>query len=464
MRGPGKKLLILLFLPLAVLFALQVEGVVFLDANRNGIMDKGEKGLGNVLVSDGRETAITDSKGRFLLSTSSDEPLIFVSFPSGYFTDRFYKRASRENPRVDFPLYRIEPRKNFLIIHVTDIHVIEKDNCRRDVDTFVKEANEIKPSFVVATGDLVMDTLGVKSEERVEELYQLFLDLVVNPLKALGIPFFPLPGNHEHPLSLPPDHPLYNKGAYQRFLGPTHYSFNYNGWHFVLLDATLPGEKPGQYKEAISDEEIEWLKKDLDFHKGMPTLVFSHALPMSPDYLKFFQLLSNYKVKGIFFGHLHQNLVLNFLGLPTICTGGLCGSWWGDENPNPDGNPRGYRLILIEDESLHHIYKWVGERHSIDVLSIGNDTVLKGNTTLTLNVYDPQDLIAGVAVSMDNKPPLVSTTPWRRTPLGKTFLINLDVTSFPNGPHTLTLYAVEKRTPGQDKRLWKLEFKVKVEN
>ncbi|MEW5767928.1 MAG: metallophosphoesterase family protein [bacterium] len=46
-----------------------------------------------------------------------------------------------------------------------------------------------------------------------------------------------------------------------------YYSFNHKGWHFVILDSS---------KGNIDQDQLDWLKGDLDKYKTKPTMVFLH--------------------------------------------------------------------------------------------------------------------------------------------------------------------------------------------
>ncbi|ULT27029.1 hypothetical protein KUH03_09590 [Sphingobacterium sp. E70] len=59
------------------------KGKVFLDVNRNGKLDKNEKGIPSVSVSNGREVVATDKEGNYKLPVGNDN-IIFVVKPSGY--------------------------------------------------------------------------------------------------------------------------------------------------------------------------------------------------------------------------------------------------------------------------------------------------------------------------------------------------------------------------------------------
>jgi hypothetical protein len=59
------------------------KGIVFEDTNHNGILDKGEKGIPGVVVSNQYDVAQTDKKGHFRLPISK-ETIIFITKPTGY--------------------------------------------------------------------------------------------------------------------------------------------------------------------------------------------------------------------------------------------------------------------------------------------------------------------------------------------------------------------------------------------
>lgn len=64
--------------------------------------------------------------------------------------------------------------------------------------------------------------------------------------------------------------------------GPTYYSFDRKGFHFIVLDANFladgtPYDKGnfGWNETCVPDEELDWLRKDLA-HTKLPTIVFTH--------------------------------------------------------------------------------------------------------------------------------------------------------------------------------------------
>ena len=85
-------------------------GVVYVDANQNQMRDAGEMPLPDVRVSNGREVAVTDAHGQYLLPVDEDT-IVFVIKPAGYRTvqdedhlSRFYYiHKPNGSPKLDFP-------------------------------------------------------------------------------------------------------------------------------------------------------------------------------------------------------------------------------------------------------------------------------------------------------------------------------------------------------------------------
>jgi hypothetical protein len=60
-----------------------IDGSVFDDQNKNSVQDNGERGLGGVTVSNGRDVVTTDSQGRYELP-AFENMTVFATQPRGY--------------------------------------------------------------------------------------------------------------------------------------------------------------------------------------------------------------------------------------------------------------------------------------------------------------------------------------------------------------------------------------------
>ena len=152
------------------------------------------------------------------------------------------------------------------------------------------------PDFIVFTGDLTHTTDD--PGERRKRLTQ-FRD-IVSELKIKNLKF--MPGEHDAAL----DH----GEAYQEFFGKTHYTFDYKGVHFIVLDNV------SDPSASIGAAQLEWLAADLaSWDKDAPIVVFTHRplFDLYPrwdwatrDGAKAVELLMPYHHVTVFYGHIHQ--------------------------------------------------------------------------------------------------------------------------------------------------------------
>ena len=62
----------------------QIEGGVYIDTNRNGIRDAGEKGIKGICVQDGLHVVQTAEDGSFILPGHKDTRFITLTVPDGF--------------------------------------------------------------------------------------------------------------------------------------------------------------------------------------------------------------------------------------------------------------------------------------------------------------------------------------------------------------------------------------------
>jgi hypothetical protein len=153
-----------------------------------------------------------------------------------------------------------------------------------------------QPDFIVFTGDLTHTTDDPK--ERRRRLAE-FRD-IVGALKNRNVHF--LPGEHDAAL---------DRGeAWKEYFGPSNYSFDHKGVHFVALDnVSDPAAR-------IGEEQLAWLKADLARHSAdQPIVVLAHRplFDLYPqwdwatrDGAQAIALLMPYRHVTVFYGHIHQ--------------------------------------------------------------------------------------------------------------------------------------------------------------
>ena len=101
---------------------------------------------------------------------------------------------------------------------------------------------------------------GITVGDIVWDVHQLFDDYN-KAVAQCGIPFFQVLGNHDMD---------YNKGgdemsdkAFKTTYGPSYYSFNRGQVHYVVMDDVLYLGSDRNYKGSITQQQLDWLQKDL---------------------------------------------------------------------------------------------------------------------------------------------------------------------------------------------------------
>jgi 3',5'-cyclic AMP phosphodiesterase CpdA len=191
---------------------------------------------------------------------------------------------------------------DFYFVQLSDSHWGYSGDANPDAANTLKKAVatvnqlEVKPDFIVFTGDLTHTTDDPK--ERRKRMAE-FRD-IVSALNVKTVHF--MPGEHDASLD--------NGTAFKEFFGETHYTFDHKGVHFIVLDnVSDPGAR-------IGDAQLDWLKNDLDKQaKDARIVVFTHRplFDLAPkwdwatrDGDKAIALLMPYSNVTVFYGHIHQ--------------------------------------------------------------------------------------------------------------------------------------------------------------
>jgi predicted MPP superfamily phosphohydrolase len=263
-----------LFTPLS---ATTLKGYVFVDKNNNGIRDKSEAGVKDVIVSDQVTTTSTNSDGYYEFESTNNLGFIFITQPTGFAVKGFFWRNIPAGQAVfvcDFPLITLSSSTTFKFIHASDSHISEASIDR--IRKLKLKADSLKVAFVIISGDLIKDALRV-GEADATRLYNLYCTEIAN----FSVPVYSVPGNHEvfgierHTSLVSEKHPLYGKKMYRRFLGPDYYSFNYGGVHFIGINSVDYHEL--WYYGHVDSVQLSWMEHDVaSLSKTMPIVTFNH--------------------------------------------------------------------------------------------------------------------------------------------------------------------------------------------
>ncbi|MEO8335701.1 MAG: metallophosphoesterase [bacterium] len=249
-----------------------VAGVVFNDANGNGIRDRGENGLAGVAISNQDAVVTTDATGVFRIPRG--DGIVFVSVPEAYRSVGRFWRGVSDTAALSFALAPSPASRDFTFVHASDTHIAPASVERtRRLRTLV---DSLRPGFALITGDLVRDALRVSEAEATG-----YYDLFKHETAAFKTPLWVVPGNHENfgierALSkVSESNPLYGRGMYHHYLGPDYYSFTRGGVHFVGLN-TVDIEDQWYYGH-VDSVQLAWLERDLALvPRDMPIVTFDH--------------------------------------------------------------------------------------------------------------------------------------------------------------------------------------------
>ena len=286
------------------------------------------------------------------------------------------------------------------------------------IQTAFDEVFGMGPQFVVNTGDLLLEANTAPPEVAAD-----WLGRYRNLTRGRGAPVFDTIGNNELVgflnVAVDETHPDYGVGLWQRVQGPTHYSWDRGGFHFVALDTHRPeptwrNERDWSFG-AMRDEVRHWRDRGLALHGDRTLVVFNHepfVLDPSWPFDDEDQLASDeglFEARGVDYvltGHTHFNGSGRVGEALHVTTGALSGFRWLLPHAL---HPRGYRLWWAWDGRLVGAWKPVGE----PVLALAHPTAADGSR---------------VVAAADRSGPFVSVevqqagSPLRTEPMGAYFL------------------------------------------
>ena len=374
--------------------ATQVSGQVFEDRDGSGMASPANPGLAGVLVSNGREVAVTGADGRYTLPLP-EEATIFVVKPKGFMPPvepltnlpRFYRHHQPNGSpaeldltfeglaptgplpaSVDFALRAQDEPKAFDVVLITDPQPeteAEVDFVREDA---ISALAGIEAKFGLTAGDIMFDDLS---------LYPRFNAII----GTVGLPWWNIGGNHDLNFEAPDRQ--YSRETYKRFFGPNYYAFFYADTLFLMLDDVdylgLDPKQPrgaGKYEGRLDERQLEFVRGVLA-HTPDDTLIivvlhipFQTTLGPEPwqnlvNREALFQLFEGRRHTVSLSGHTHTtehhyfDTADGWKGASPhhhhVLTA-LSGSWWSGPYDHRgvacadsrDGTPNGFHILSID--------------------------------------------------------------------------------------------------------------------
>jgi 3',5'-cyclic AMP phosphodiesterase CpdA len=277
-------------------------------------------------------------------------------------------------------------KRSMRLAHFTDVHLQPEGAAPYGFKTALHEVQNMddKPEAIIFSGDNIMDSFS-HSRERTKTQWDFWNKMLKD---ECSLPIHPLLGNHD----------VFGWGLLGKYKKDDHYgkqwaveelkipkryySYDLNGWHFIMLDSTF---KHGSgYKGKLDDEQKDWLKEELKkTPESTPICIVSHIpiyamcvfmdgkrikndnwnVPgglMHVEALELKDLFHQHKnVKLCLSGHIHLQDAVEYLGVKYLCNGAVCGGWWGGNNQ--EFAPAYAIIDFYDDGTIEYYmreYKW----------------------------------------------------------------------------------------------------------
>ena len=228
--------------------------------------------------------------------------------------------------RVHRPRAAEHPRPDYVLLHISDTHLISDGSLYGEVDADGRfsellaqlMASGIRPDAIVFTGDL--------ADAGEPEAYRK-IRAVVEPFAAgLGAELVWVMGNHDDRAALRSW--LLDEAP---SLAPLDRVRMIDGLRIITLDTSVPGHHYGE----VNDSQLDWLAAQLVRPAPHGTILALHHPPIPSvldmavtvelrDQAALGRVLKGTDVRAILAGHLHYSTNATFVGIPVSVASATC--------------------------------------------------------------------------------------------------------------------------------------------
>ena len=391
--------------------ALLLAAASALAADITGTITCKGKGVQGVVVSDGHSFATTDKQGVYRLQSDKRNGYVFYVIPSGYMplTEKgnweeklfggFWRTLSfpddsNMDEQHDFMLQKEKNDKHIMVFEADPQLANRKDT--KDMKLYeslflprIKKECKLAgstPIYSTVLGDLSWDVYWYSNKFTIAD----YKALIVKNHKSYGMRHFCVTGNHDNNPSTPHSEQTDHKASetFRQTVGPNYYSYNIGKVHYVVLDDVVYENTPSKdgkykkgvvgmrdYKNGFTDEQLDWLQKDLSYvDEHTPVFVSMHVpawyengkfevlerMPWNHSTQRLCQILKRFDTVHIMSGHRHQCYNMQPKQYPNIMehsVGAVGGNLWasGGYTGHPtcvDGTPGGYQVFTINKKDI----------------------------------------------------------------------------------------------------------------
>jgi len=215
------------------------------------------------------------------------------------------------------------PNTRLRFVHISDTHYSAPDykappsriDPRTGVEKLIEQVNALPfmPDFILHTGDVAYDPYP----DIYNEIKQVF--------SAFKAPLLYIPGNHDHSATL---QTVLMGRSEEDIMYPLYHAEVVNGVRLLFLDANNPKVPPPAAR--VEQEQLAWLDEQLNAKDPRPIVVATHHPLLKTGFSEWFDtfmmthngdtvhaLLKTAadRIRGVFFGHVHQNLTFHRDGI-----------------------------------------------------------------------------------------------------------------------------------------------------
>lgn len=359
---------------------IRVSGVVFEDRNSNGIQDRSEKALKGILISNGQDIVISDSRGRYSINSSlgsSVFPILSSKYMldakiqnSGFlYVDSIYSSVSDVNHHIALVPQKV--KYDFRVGAIGDIQMKDYQELNYANQTVISELLEDENiDFNIFLGDQINETLEL-------------LDPVKQMVESLPMPSWFLVGNHDRNVNVQ----VNQDDVFNKYFGASYYAFNYGDVHFIVLN-NIYSKGGRDYTGQIDDKQLKFIENDLKYVPKDKIIVVSLHIPMvyTKNKDQFLELVKDYSKVLVLSGHTHQiSRHILSANVHELVAGATCGNWWVGERDWQSiptalmqcGSPRNYFTVDFTKSDYTINYKGVGlsSDRQMDIWVGGQDSV-----------------------------------------------------------------------------------------
>ncbi|MCZ6632438.1 MAG: PQQ-binding-like beta-propeller repeat protein [bacterium] len=355
------------FEPTPVVREVNVTGRVFLDRDKDGVFGQGDRPLPGVWVCDEAYLVRTDERGTFSFSLQVEEHrTVWIRQPSGFApTTSWYQLIRQDDEQTSYHFsFGLTPsdasEEDFTFVVGADSQFShEAEGLRLKEDMTEIAAMVEAPRFFIHCGDLVMT--GWLREWK----------WYMQALEPLEIPVYHAVGGHEENYGMktsiqrPSDH------HFRLFLGPTYYSWDFAGVHFVVYDNHRSGSS-----EATKERQEEWLKRELESLPAGTDVIFVSHYPLNLE-----EWMAKCTVHANFYGHWHQNMSHRYKEVSYLQTAALRGGDFGMFS-------RAVRICRFERRQLTTEIRVLGQHKRLGLISVIPEGKRRDGRRFSVMAYD----------------------------------------------------------------------------